>query len=69
MKPDRRIPAELQKQLKVLSDLGLIEPLTSPYGAGVLFLPKTNGQLRLCVDCIPLNAITVTDVYTLSRIG
>jgi putative transposase len=59
---------ELQKQLKVLQDLGFIEPSTSPYGSGVLFVPKANGKLRLCVDYRPLNAITVADVYPLPRI-
>ena len=80
LKPDSRIPGqrlyrmapaeeqELQKQLKVLQDLGFIEPSTSPYGSGVLFVPKANGKLRLCVDYRPLNAITVADVYPLPRI-
>ena len=80
LKPDSRIPTqrmyrmapaegnELPKQLKTLQDLGFIEPSTSPYGAGVLFVPKANGKLRLCVDYRHLNAITVTDVYPLPRI-
>ncbi len=59
---------ELQKQLAELKRLGFIEPSTSPYGAGVLFVPKANGKLRLCVDFRPLNAITKTDQYQLPRI-
>ena len=34
----------------------------------MLFVPKANGKLRLCVDYRPLNAITVADVYPLPRI-
>ena len=80
LKPDSRIPGqrlyrmapaedqELQKQLKVLQDLGFFEPSTSPYGSGGLFVPIANGKLRLCVDYRPLNAITVADVYPLPRI-
>ena len=54
--------------MKNLQDLGFIEPSTSPFGAGVLFVPKANVKLRLCVDYRPLKAITVTDVYPLPRI-
>jgi hypothetical protein len=80
LKPGSKVPAqrlyrlapledaELQKQLKSLLDLGFIEPATSEYGAGILFVPKANGKLRLCVDYRPLNAITVVDTYPLPRI-
>ena len=59
---------ELQKQLQELQAAGFIEPATSEYGSGLLFVPKANGKLRLCVDYRPLNAITVVDQYPLPRI-
>ena len=59
---------ELQEQLSSLEKLGFIEPSVSPFGSGVLFVPKPNGKFRLCVDYRPLNAITVADVYPLPRI-
>ena len=59
---------ELQEQLSLLEKVGFIEPSVSPFGSGVLFVPKPNGKFRLCVDYRPLNAITVADVYPLPRI-
>ena len=59
---------ELQEQLSSLEKLGFIKPSVSPFGSGVLFVPKPNGKFRLCVDYRPLNAITVADVYPLPRI-
>ena len=80
LKPNSRAPAqrlyrlnplqdkELQKQLKELQEAGFIEPATSEYGSGILFVPKANGKLRMCVDYRPLNAITIIDQYPLPRI-
>ena len=67
----RLLPAEdkeLQEQLSSLKKMGFIEPSVSPFGSGVLFVPKPNGKFRLCVDYRPLYAITVADVYHLPRI-
>ena len=49
----RLSPAEdkgLQEQLSLLEKLVFIEPSVSPFGSGVLFVPKPNGKFRLCVD-------------------
>ena len=51
-----------------MEKLGFIEPSFSPFGSGVLFVPKPNGKFRLCVDYRPFNEITVADVYNLPRI-
>ena len=59
---------ELQKQLKELTDLGYIKEVSSPYGSGVLFVPKANGKLRMVVDYRPINRLTVVDKYPLPRI-
>ena len=58
----------MREKLSSLEKLGFIEPYVSPFGSGVLFVPKPNGKFRLCVDYRPLNAITVADVYPLPRI-
>ena len=47
---------------------GNIRPSKSPAGHGVLFVPKKDGGLRLCVDYRPLNNITIKDRHPLPRI-
>jgi transposase InsO family protein len=59
---------ELKKQLDDLLSKGLIKPSTSPYGAPVLFVKKTDGSLRLCVDYRALNRITKKNRHPLPRI-
>jgi hypothetical protein len=60
--------AKLKKQLTELIDMGYIQPSKSPYGAPVLFVPKKNGKLRMCVDYRALNKLTVKNRYPLPRI-
>jgi ADP-ribose pyrophosphatase YjhB (NUDIX family) len=58
---------ELKKQLDFLLSKGYIRPSNSPYGAPVLFAPKKDGGLRLCLDFRALNNQTVKDRYPLPR--
>ncbi|KAH8145878.1 uncharacterized protein LAJ45_10020 [Morchella importuna] len=44
---------------------GKVVPSTSPAAAPVLFVPKGNGKLRLCVDFRGLNGITIKNRYPL----
>ena len=46
---------------------GFIRESTSPAGSPILFVPKKNGKLRLCVDYRKLNDITIKDRYALPR--
>ena len=53
----------------MLLESGHIVPLSSPYGAPVLFAEKKGGGgLRMCPDYRSLNANTVTDSWPLLRI-
>ncbi|GBG92169.1 hypothetical protein CBR_g54521 [Chara braunii] len=41
---------ELRKQSDELLEKGWIRPSSSPFGAPVLFVPKKEGELRMCID-------------------
>jgi hypothetical protein len=63
-------------ELRVLEDninealaKGWIRESKSPAGAPVLFVPKKNGELRLCIDYRGLNAITIKNRYPLPLIS
>ncbi|GBG89319.1 hypothetical protein CBR_g49029 [Chara braunii] len=67
----RMAPAELdelRRQLKELTKKGWIRSSTSPFGSPVLFVPKKEGSLRMCIDYRGLNAITVKNAEPLPRI-
>ena len=49
-------------------DKGFIEPSQSPYAAPILFVRKSDGRLRLCIDFRALNALTRKDRYPLPLI-
>ncbi|CAI7881578.1 unnamed protein product [Closterium sp. NIES-53] len=69
--PYRLSPTDLtdmKKQIEYLLDRQLIRPSTSPYGAPVLFTPKPDGSLRMCIDYRALNKQTVKNKYPISRI-
>ncbi|GKE48456.1 putative reverse transcriptase domain-containing protein, partial [Tanacetum coccineum] len=59
---------ELAEQLQELSDKGFIRPISSPWGAPVLFVKKKDGSLCMCIDYRELNKLTVKNRYPLPRI-
>ncbi|KAL0551335.1 hypothetical protein IC582_010421 [Cucumis melo] len=70
--PYRMAPAklkELKVQLQELLDKGFIRPSVSPWGAPVLFVKKKDGSMRLCIDYMELNKVTVKNRYPLPRIN
>jgi len=59
--------AEVEKQVKYLLEMGYVVPSRSPFGAPILFVPKPDGSLRMCIDYRALNAITVKNKSTVPR--
>jgi hypothetical protein len=51
----------LRKYVEGALEAGLISKSTSPAGSPVMFVPKPDGTLRLCVDYRALNAVLKTD--------
>ena len=49
-------------------DKDFVQHSTSPWGAPVLFVPKKDGKLRLCIDYRGLNKQTIKNAYPLPRI-
>ena len=60
---------ELRIQLQELVDKGYTRPSVSPWGAQVLFVKKKDGTLRLCIDYIQLNKVTIKKNYPLPQIN
>lgn len=70
--PPYRLPPQRREQLKkeidkLLQD-DVIEECESPWTSNVVLVPKKDGQVRLCVDYRPLNAVTIADKYPMPRI-
>ncbi|GJS33059.1 putative reverse transcriptase domain-containing protein [Tanacetum coccineum] len=59
---------ELSEQLKELSDKGFIRPISSPWGAPVLFVKKKDGSFQMCIDYRELNKLMMKNRYPLPRI-
>jgi hypothetical protein len=61
-------PKALDAYLKENLEKGFIRPSQSPAGAPILFVKKSDGSLRLCVDYRGLNKITIKNRYPLPLI-
>jgi hypothetical protein len=59
---------ELKEHIKELLEKGFIRPISSPWGAPVIFVSKKDGTQRLGVDYRALNEVTVKNKYPLHRI-
>jgi hypothetical protein len=60
--------AELKIQQKDLLNQGYIRPSSSPWGCPALFVSKKDRDLLLCVNCRPLNVVTIKNKYPLPHI-
>lgn len=59
---------ECESMLQDALKKGWIQVSSSAFGAPVLFVPKPDGTMRMCVDYRALNQLTVKNKYPLPRI-
>ena len=57
-----------KKEIEMLMDYDIIEPLKSPWACSVVMAQK-EGQLRICCDFRYQNAVTIKDAYPIPRIN
>jgi hypothetical protein len=60
--------AELKEYIKELLEKGFICPISSPWGAPMIFVLKKDDTQTLCVDYHALNEVTIMNKYPLPRI-
>ncbi|CAI7793784.1 unnamed protein product [Closterium sp. NIES-54] len=58
---------ELLSQIDALLKKGFIRASTSPFAAPILFTPKKDGGLRMCIDYRALNRVTIKSRYPIPR--
>jgi hypothetical protein len=59
----------LREYLDTARDKGWSRPSKSPVGAPILFVPKSDGTMRLCVDYRGLNKVTVKNRYPIPLVS
>ena len=69
--PPRQIPfhytERVHAQLEDMAKEGIIRPSTSPWCAPAVYVPKSSGEVRICVDFVKLNQVTKKDCYPVPR--
>ena len=70
--PVRRVPFavrnEVQHQLKLMEEMGVVQPSISPWASPIVLVRKKDGTLRFCVDYRALNSVTKKDTFPFPRI-
>jgi hypothetical protein len=61
--------ASIREYIDINIKKKFIRPSESPAGYPMMFIPKKNGKLRLCVDYQKLNDITIKNRYPLPNIA
>jgi len=58
----------VNREIKELLQLGIIEESESPWAAPIVLVPKPDGSLRLCTDFRKLNSVTIPDPFPMPRV-
>ena len=58
---------QVQSQLKDMAKEGTIKPSNSPWCTPAVYVPKSNGEVRICVDFVQLYKATKKDSYPVPR--
>jgi len=60
---------ELQHQVQELNDRGYIRKSMNPCFMPALLVPKKNGTMRMCMDNLVINNITIKYGYPIPRLN
>ncbi len=63
-----RLVEPLKEEIKMMKELGVIEPSMSEWSSPMVIVPKRDGSLRVCIDFRKLNAQSKFDAYPMPRV-
>ncbi len=63
-----RLVEPLREEIKMMKELGVIEPSTSEWSSPLVIVPKKDGTLRVCINFRKLNAQSKFDAYPMPRV-
>ena len=60
--------AKVEKQLADYVSRGFIRQSSLPWASPILLVKKKDGTMRMCVDYLAINAVTIKNKYPLPRV-
>lgn len=67
--PGHAMRKVVDENLDKMLEMGVIEPIVSPWSSPIVLVRKKDGSIRFCVDLRRVNAVTRKDAYPLPNIG